>query len=104
MERKASDYRRGRPGIDGLTPTEDPVAHEPMEKEPDKATNEDSRAAAMEGHQIAKGAVDALVAEGITRERAEQLVATHGTDWATLKQVAWPEGRDTSSLADDKGR
>ena len=27
----------------------------------------------------------------ITREQAEQLVSSHGTDWETLKSAAWPE-------------
>jgi hypothetical protein len=95
MERKASDYRNGRPGIDGLTPTEEPVAHEPMEKEPD----ERGKAAAIEGQAPARmtsaksdetemAAVDALVAEGVARERAEELVAIHGVEGArSLLQI-----------------
>jgi hypothetical protein len=86
MERKASDYRNSRPGVDGLTPTEDPVAHEPMEKEPDETAE-----AAIEGQAPArmtsprseeteKEAIDALVAQGVTRERAEQLVAACGVE------------------------
>lgn len=38
-----------------------------------------------------KAAVDALVQEGVTREYAEELVATHGTNWETLKAAAFAE-------------
>lgn len=80
MERKASDYRSGRPGVDGLTPTEEPVAHEPMEKERDeKATGIDGQSPARmtspKSDETKKEAIDALVKQGVTQERAGQLVA-----------------------------
>jgi spore coat polysaccharide biosynthesis protein SpsF (cytidylyltransferase family) len=36
-----------------------------------------------------KAAIDALVQEGVTREYAEELVQTHGTNWETLKAAAF---------------
>jgi hypothetical protein len=36
-----------------------------------------------------KAAIDALVREGVTREYAESLVETHGTNWETLKAAAF---------------
>lgn len=37
-----------------------------------------------------KTAIDALVQEGVTRERAEALVEEHGPSWERLKAVAFP--------------
>lgn len=36
-----------------------------------------------------KAAVDALVEEGVSRERAEELVNLHGANWETLKAAAF---------------
>lgn len=36
-----------------------------------------------------KSAVDILVEEGIARDEAERLVEGHGTNWETLKALAW---------------
>ncbi|MFZ5672219.1 MAG: hypothetical protein ACOZAM_04570 [Pseudomonadota bacterium] len=38
-----------------------------------------------------KDAVDALVQEGFTRERAEELVSAHGVNWETLKAAAFAQ-------------
>jgi hypothetical protein len=118
MERKASDYRRGRPGIDGLTPTEEPVAHEPMEKEPvhgkDAAIEGQSpaRMTSPKSDEKEKQAIDALVAEGVARERAEELVAAHGAEGARsalqtsqdTPDSARKASHDTPDLADEKKR
>jgi hypothetical protein len=94
MERKASDYRSGRPGIDGLTPTEDPVAHEPMEKEPAHMTS-------PKFDEKEKQAIEALVAEGVARERAEQLVAAYGVEGARSRVRT---SEDTPGPADEEKR
>ncbi|MBK1866995.1 hypothetical protein [Taklimakanibacter albus] len=36
-------------------------------------------------------AVEALLQEGVTRERAEELVSEHGTNWETLKAAAFAQ-------------
>lgn len=38
-----------------------------------------------------KEAIEALVQEGVTRERAEELVRTHGVNWETLKAAAFAQ-------------
>jgi hypothetical protein len=44
----------------------------------------------MDEHE--KAAVDALIQEGVTRERAEALVQEHGANWETLKAAAFAAG------------
>jgi hypothetical protein len=39
-----------------------------------------------------KAAIDALIQEGVTRERAEALVEEHGANWETLKAAAFVAG------------
>jgi hypothetical protein len=50
-----------------------------------------------------KTVIGALVQEGVTRERAEELVETHGTDWESLKAGAWPENSASEENAEKPG-
>lgn len=49
-----------------------------------------------------KTAIGSLIAEGIKRERAEELVAELGPDRATLKAAAWVE-KNLPEPADKSG-
>lgn len=102
MERKASDYRNTRPGVDGLTPTEEPVAHEPMEKESDETAVEGQAPARMTSPKSdtkEKEFIDVLVAEGVAREHAEQLVAAHGVEGARSALQASEDTPDSQRKA-----
>jgi len=68
---------------DGVTPlSEDQAPASPTEEE--------------------QAAANALVQEGITRERAEELVEIHGPDWEALKAGAWPEKSQNDDLVDER--
>jgi hypothetical protein len=102
MEKKASLLRSDRPGIDGLTPSEEPVAHGPVQKEEGAMDGQSAaRMTSPKRDPKEKEATDALVAEGVARERAERLVAAHGTDWEALKRVAWPDKAEDHDSASE---
>jgi hypothetical protein len=72
--------------------------------EPNLTEDEDADASALSDGQAParmtapkmdedeKAAVDALIQEGVTRERAEALVQEHGANWETLKAAAFAAG------------
>jgi len=98
-----------RAGIEGLTAVDESEKPRDAHREPGDAAEPDledgdeievpalaeqqapARMKSPDRSEAERAAADALVQEGITREQAEQLVSSHGTDWETLKSAAWPE-------------
>lgn len=100
----ANGQNNDRAGIEGLTAVDESEKPRDAHRQPGDAAEPDledgaeievqqapARMKSPDRSEAERAAADALVQEGITREQAEQLVSSHGTDWETLKSAAWPE-------------
>ena len=90
---------------DAQVPAEDGESDEEQQESALSREQAPARMTSPAGGEDDKAAADALVQEGITRERAEQLVEAHGADWETLKAAAWPEKmEDAGQSAEERER
>lgn len=70
---------------------ESQVVEDPLDEESDSsgiAGQQPARMASPQADDSEQEAIEVLVEEGVTRERAEELVTVHGANLATLRRAA----------------
>ena len=75
-----------------MAPTNDLVEdNEGLPASPMPPGQAPARMASSHADEDENVAIDLLVQNGVTREYAEELVATHGTNWEALRAVAFAQ-------------